>query len=137
MTRENTEAELLASRITQLARKYSDATHAGSETSEVIRSISTTCMELNALVNPPETWVERVALSYNGSAAICILLDLDIFRLLLENNGSASLSTLVRCSGYSRGLLSTKYLLRFVFEHDLLTIPRMYAEGGRVTTYSR
>ncbi|KAJ5586309.1 hypothetical protein N7450_006096 [Penicillium hetheringtonii] len=49
MTRENTEVELLASRITQLARKYSDATHAGSEATEIIRSISATCTELNAV----------------------------------------------------------------------------------------
>ncbi|KAK5789321.1 hypothetical protein VI817_008445 [Penicillium citrinum] len=86
--------QLLASRITQLARKYSDATHAGAEATEIIRSISATCTELNAVVSSPETWVERIALSYNGTVAICILLDLNIFRILLENNGSASLSTL-------------------------------------------
>lgn len=137
MTRENTEVELLASRITQLARKYSDATHAGSEATEIIRSISATCTELNAVVSSPETWVERIALSYNGTVAICILLDLNIFRILLENNGSASLSTLVRSSGYSRDLLSIKACLILRLETSLLTSTRMCAKGGRGATYSR
>lgn len=116
MTRQSTEAEILASRITQLVRKYDEANNVGVEASEVIRSISATCTELNALISTPESWVERIALSYNGSAAICILLDLDIFRLLSKNGGSASLDTLVKCSGYSRELLSIKACLILGFD---------------------
>ncbi|KAJ5834252.1 hypothetical protein N7447_000278 [Penicillium robsamsonii] len=95
MTRQSTEAELLASRITQLVRKYDEANNVGAEASEVIRSISATCTELNALVSTPESWVERIALSYNGSAAICILLDLNIFHLLSKNGGRCALKEVV------------------------------------------
>jgi hypothetical protein len=106
MTRQDTQAELLASRITQLTRQYSEKTEEGAEASEEIQSISAACTELNALISTPESWVECIALSYSSSAAICILLDLNVFYLLSQNNESASLDTLVRFSGCSRALLS-------------------------------
>ncbi|KAL4874422.1 S-adenosyl-L-methionine-dependent methyltransferase [Aspergillus karnatakaensis] len=105
MTAEKTQVELLAEHIVRLSQQHSEKVQTGYEALEESKSIAAACTKLNALVSSPESWIERISLSYNSSAALCMLLDQDLFRLLSKNDGIAHLDTLASLTRCSKVLL--------------------------------
>ncbi|RHZ67306.1 uncharacterized protein CDV56_103356 [Aspergillus thermomutatus] len=105
MTREISQIELLGSHISRQIQRYADKLQAGETPTEEMATISSACRELDALVTTPELWTNRVAMGYNGSIAICLLFDLNIFQSLSESDIPTSLDDLVKRSGASRSLL--------------------------------
>ncbi|GFF36827.1 sterigmatocystin 8-O-methyltransferase [Aspergillus udagawae] len=105
MTQTTSQIELLGSRISSQIRRYMEKVQAGETPLEEMAKISSACRELDAVVTPPEIWTNRVAMGYNGSIAICLLFDLNIFQFLSESDSPAPLETLVKRSGASKSLL--------------------------------
>ncbi|KAF9888924.1 hypothetical protein FE257_008093 [Aspergillus nanangensis] len=105
MGREGSKVERLGSKIAQYIRQYNEKIDAGEKPEDEALKISSACQELDAFVTSPESWTNRVALAYNSSIAICLLLDMNIFQLISEGDEPTSLDTLVERSGCSKSLL--------------------------------
>ncbi|KAF4221908.1 hypothetical protein CNMCM8980_006206 [Aspergillus fumigatiaffinis] len=105
MTQTPSQIELLGSHISSQIKSYMEKLHVGEKPTEEMATISSACRELDALVSPPEMWTNRVAMGYNGSIAICLLFDLNIFQLLSESDKPTPLDNLVKRSGASKSLL--------------------------------
>jgi sterigmatocystin 8-O-methyltransferase len=107
MTQTTSQIELLGSHISSQIKSYMEKLHVGEKPTEEMATISSACRELDALVTPPEMWTNLVAMGYNGSIAICLLFDLNIFQLLSESDKPTPLDNLVKRSEASKSLLST------------------------------
>ncbi|KAE8356123.1 S-adenosyl-L-methionine-dependent methyltransferase [Aspergillus coremiiformis] len=105
MAHNNSQAEQLGARISESIRRYSEKLQAGETPEEEILRISSACRELDVLVTPPESWTNQIAMAYNSTVSMCLLLDLNIFQLLSEKDEPTALDTLVERSGSSRSLL--------------------------------
>lgn len=73
-------------------------------------SISEACRALDALVTPPEVWLNRIAGSYNYCAALCLALDLGIHEHLSEQE-TVSLQALSAKCGAAEPLLSIETVI--------------------------
>ncbi|KAJ5946183.1 S-adenosyl-L-methionine-dependent methyltransferase [Penicillium verhagenii] len=96
--------ELLSTYIFNCARsrtrKLSQENDAESEASSIVSA----CRELESLLSPPEDWIGRMAGSYNNGVALCLVLDMEIPKILSEQE-LTSLEKLVNISGASPSLL--------------------------------
>ncbi|KAF9884568.1 hypothetical protein FE257_001453 [Aspergillus nanangensis] len=131
MTIANTPAELLASSISTLASRYAEKVQAGENADTEIASIVSACKDLDALVTPPESWNDRMAMSYTISTAIALLLNWDVFQILAAQAKPTSLETLATSCGCSKSLL--RCALREAVAHRMLDelSPETYALNSR------
>ncbi|KAF7116936.1 hypothetical protein CNMCM5793_005566 [Aspergillus hiratsukae] len=121
MAQTTSQIELLGSHISSQIQRYVETLQAGETPMEEMATISSACRELDALVTPPELWTNRVAMGYNGSIAMCLLFDLNLFQFLSESDKPTPLDNLVKRSGASKSLL--RCALREVVAQFILDEP--------------
>ncbi|KAL5358960.1 O-methyltransferase-domain-containing protein [Aspergillus floccosus] len=118
MTVGTSDAELLASSISTLVGRYTEKLQAGENAAAEIAAISSACRDLDATATPPQSWNDRIAMSYNTSAAIALLLNLGVFRILSAQREPTPIDTLAAHCRCSNALITKQTFYEFFHRTD-------------------